>query len=189
MSDSRRYEEFVGQVRLYTSQILAYINALLLNWNDAEDLFQETCLVLWQKFDDFEPGTNFLAWALRIADHKVMNFQTVQSRRIAFAAGLRDALMAEVGHVEAEAAAADLTALARCMERLTQSDRKMITLCYAEGESVSRVADAAGRSPQSVHNSLRRIRNWLLECMRRELKHADTPVPVHRNLLDTEEGP
>lgn len=189
MSDPRRYEEFVGLVRLYTSQILAYTNALLLNWNDAEDLFQETCLVLWQKFDEFKPGTNFLAWALRIADRKVMNFQTVQSRRIAFTAGLRDALMAEVGYVEADAAAADLTALASCMERLPQNDRQLITLCYVEGESVSHVADAAGRSPQSVHNSLRRIRHWLLDCVRRELKRAEMPAPAHRNLLSKEDGP
>ena len=56
MPDPKRYEEFVGLVRLYTSQILAYIDALLLNRNDAEDLFQETCMVLWQKFDEFTPG-------------------------------------------------------------------------------------------------------------------------------------
>jgi RNA polymerase sigma-70 factor, ECF subfamily len=187
MSDPRRYEEFVGLVRLHTSQILAYINALLLNWNDAEDLFQETCLVLWQKFDEFTPGTNFLAWALRIADRKVMNFQTTQSRRTAFTAGLRDALMAEVGHVEADAAAADLTALAGCMERLAQNDRQVITLCYAEGEPVSRVADTLGRSPQSVHNSLRRIRNWLLDCIQRELRREDLSTPVHRKLLREED--
>lgn len=187
MPDPKRYEEFVGLVRLHTSQILSYINALLLNWNDAEDLFQETCLVVWQKFDEFEPGTNFLAWVLRIADHKVMNFQTVQSRRMAFNASLRDALMTEVGNVEADAATADLAALASCMERLPLNDRQVVTLCYAEGESVSHIANAIGRSPQSVHNSLRRVRNWLLDCIRRELKQADTP-PVLRNLLDEEDG-
>jgi RNA polymerase sigma-70 factor, ECF subfamily len=188
MSESKRYDEFVGLVRLHTTQILAYINALLLNWNDAEDLFQETCVVLWQKFDDFEPGTNFLAWALRIADRKVMNFQTTQSRRTAFAAGLRDAMMADVSHVEADQAAADLSALSGCMEKLPQNDRKIVTLCYAEGEAVSRVADALGRSPQSVHNSLRRIRNWLLECIRRELKQTDAPAPFHRGLLKEDDG-
>jgi RNA polymerase sigma-70 factor, ECF subfamily len=118
-----------------------------------------------------------------------MNFRTVQSRRATFTAGLRDALMAEVGHVEAEAAAADLTALGSCMERLPHNDRQLITLCYVEGESVSQVADAAGRSPQSVHNSLRRIRNWLLDCIRREVKRADMPAPVHGNLLNEEDAP
>jgi RNA polymerase sigma-70 factor (ECF subfamily) len=188
MSESNRYEEFVALVRLHTTQILAYINALLLDWNDAEDLFQETCVVLWQKFDQFEPGTNFLAWALRIADRKVMNFQTTQSRRSAFAAGLRDAMMDDVGRVEPDQAAADLLALSGCMEKLPQSDRQIVTLCYAEGEAVSRVASALGRSPQSVHNSLRRIRSWLLECIRREMSRSDASAPIHRGPMKEADG-
>jgi RNA polymerase sigma-70 factor (ECF subfamily) len=181
MSDPKRYDEFVGLVRLHTSQVLAYINALLLNWNDAEDLFQETCIVIWQKFDEFEPGTNFLAWALRIADRKVMNFRTTQSRRLAFSIDLRDALIAEVANNNAEAASADLTALTSCMARLAENDRKVMTLCYAQGETVSRIADEMGRSPQSIHNSLRRIRNWLLDCIRRELNQASFTAPITRN--------
>ena len=59
MPDPKRHEEFVSLVRRYTNQMLAYIDALLLNRTDAEDLFQETCIVLWQKFDEFIPGTNF----------------------------------------------------------------------------------------------------------------------------------
>jgi RNA polymerase sigma-70 factor, ECF subfamily len=96
MPDPKRYGEFADLVRLSTSQILCYINALLLNWNNTEDLFQETCLVLWQKFDAFQPRTNFLAWALRIADHKVMDFHKKQSRHMAFTASLRDELLVEV---------------------------------------------------------------------------------------------
>ena len=85
MPDPKRYEEFADLVRLHTSQVLAYIRVLLLNWHDAEDLFQETCLVLWQKFDEFEPaGENFLAWALRIAEHKVMDFQKKYSPDVGF---------------------------------------------------------------------------------------------------------
>jgi RNA polymerase sigma-70 factor, ECF subfamily len=67
MRDMNRYDEFVELLQRSTGQILAYLNAILLNFNDAEDVFQESCVVLWQKFDEFESGTNFLAWALRIA--------------------------------------------------------------------------------------------------------------------------
>jgi RNA polymerase sigma-70 factor, ECF subfamily len=180
MPDPKRYEEFAGLVRLHTSQVLAYINAVLLNWNDADDVFQETCLVLWQKFDEFKPGTNFLAWALRIADHKVMKFQTKQLRREAFTSRLRDAMMLDVADRSVDMAAASLAALAACMDRLTENDRRMVTLCYGESIPVREVADALGRSPQSVHNSLCRIRKWLLECIDRELRQADTTAPRSR---------
>jgi RNA polymerase sigma-70 factor, ECF subfamily len=189
MSDSDRYEEFVSLLRLHTSQVLSYIRVLLLNWNDAEDLFQDTCLVLWQKFDEFTPGTNFLAWALRIAEHKVMDFQKKKSRRMAFTANLRDVLMLELTHQSRESATANLVALSGCMDNLTPSDRKMVATCYGDGVPVRQVADAMGRSPESVHRSLRRIRKWLLDCIRRELRRTDMPASVDRNILEEEGGP
>jgi RNA polymerase sigma-70 factor, ECF subfamily len=190
MPDPKRYQEFVDLIGLHTARVLAYIDALLLNWNDAEDLFQETCLVLWQRFDEFKPGTNFLAWALRIADHRVMKFHTKQSRHIAFTDTLRDALMVDVAHrATEEDAATSLAALAGCMERLAENDRRMATLCYAEGLPVRQVADAMGRSPQSVHNSLCRIRKWLLDCVRRNLRASDMPASVHDNVLKQEDRP
>ena len=189
MPDPKRYEEFAGLVRLHTNHVLAYINALLLNWNDADDLFQETCLVLWQKFDEFKPGTNFLAWALRIADHKVMKFQTKQSRRAAFTSTLRDALMVDVAERSANEAVASLTALSACMDRLTDTDRRMVTLCYGENVPVRQVADALGRSPQSVHHSLCRIRKWLIDCIDRELRRADAPAPIPHHAVKPEDRP
>ena len=189
MPDAKRYDEFGNLIRLHTGQILAYIDALLLNRNDAEDLFQETCLVLWQKFDDFVPDTNFLAWALRTADYKVMNFRTMQSRRFAFTADLRDALIVEVSNRSSEQEQANVTVLSGCMDGLSQSDQRLVKLCYAEGVPIRQLADAFGRSPKSVQNSLYRIRSWLLNCIRRELNKADTPAYLHDHILKEEDRP
>jgi RNA polymerase sigma-70 factor (ECF subfamily) len=189
MSDPQRYDEFAELLRLSTSRILAYIQSLLLNWNDTEDLFQETCMTLWQKFDEFRPGTSFLAWALRIAQNKVMNLQKKQARQMAFTAGLRDALMTEIADRGAEAAAANLAALAGCMERLTENDKQMLKQCYADGILIRQVADAMGRSPKSVQNSLHRIRTRLLDCIHRELQQAEAPPPIHHTHLSKDGGP
>jgi RNA polymerase sigma-70 factor, ECF subfamily len=188
MPDPKRYEEFADLIRLHTSAVLGYVRVLLLNWTDAEDVFQETCLVLWKKFDEFKPGTNFLAWALRIAERKVMDFQKKQSRRMAFTAGLRDTLIAEASQRTNDAAASGLAALSGCIDKLPENDREMVTLCCGESIPVREVADSMGRSPQSVHHSLRRIRTWLLDCIQRELKQADSPAPIHRNRLVEEDG-
>ena len=137
----------------------------------------------------FKPGTNFLAWALRIADYKVMNFQKTQSRRAAFTASLRDALKVDFADRSREEAAASLAALSGCMDRLTPDDREMATQCYGEGVPVRQVADTLGRSPESVHRSLRRIRKWLLDCVRRDLRRAAAPAPIDRNFLTQEDRP
>jgi len=175
MPHPRRYEEFADAISLSTSQILSYINALVLNWNDAEDVFQETCVVLWQKFDEFEPGTNFLAWALRIAQHKAMDSLKKRGRRSAFNAKLQDVLATEVAQQDGQVVAAGLNALSGCMDRLPLSDRELVTSCYGKSVPVHEVADQLGRSPQSIHNSLHRIRNVLLDCVQHKLQQAEIP--------------
>lgn len=174
MPDPKRYDEFCEQLQRATGCILAYINALLLNWDDAEDVFQESCVVLWRKFDEFQPGTNFVAWALRIAQNKAMDFQKSRARRRTFfTPELQTSLMAEILRPATSAEDAGLDALSDCMEGLGAADRQLIQLCYGDGVRVSEVAAQMGRSPQSVHNSLRRIRMTLLECIKRVIERED----------------
>jgi RNA polymerase sigma-70 factor (ECF subfamily) len=176
MSNPRRYDEFVELLQRNTGTILAYTNALLLNWDDAEDVFQETCVVLWRKFDEFQPGSNFTAWALSIARNKAMDFQKSRSRRRAyFTPELQAVLMADVAQPEQPVADDGLDALSRCMALLDEGDRNMVRLSYGDGVRVRQLAARLGRSPQSVHNSLRRIRTALMECVRRTMNREDRP--------------
>ncbi|MES1194515.1 MAG: sigma factor, partial [Opitutus sp.] len=48
-------------------QIFAYIYTLVPRRHDAEDLLQETSVVICEKFNGFTPGTDFVAWACQIA--------------------------------------------------------------------------------------------------------------------------
>jgi len=174
MPNPQRYDEFVGLLQRATGQILAYINALLLNWDDAEDVFQETCIILWGKFDEFQSGTNFVGWALRIAQNKAMDFQKSRSRRAKFfKPELQALLLADMSVADPGAADDGLDALSNCMTRLDDGDRHLVQLCYGDGVRVRDVADRLGRTPQSVHNSLRRIRVVLLECIERSLNQED----------------
>lgn len=174
MPAPERYTEFAALLERHTGRLLTYINALLLNWDDAEDVFQECCLVLWSRFDEFQPGTNFLAWALRVAQHKAMDFKKARSRRQAFFnQQLQDLLIAEVTDARYQVDDEGLAALIDCIEKLGESDRRLLQLCYGEGVRVREVAAQLGRSPQSVHNSLRRIRLVLLGCIKRALNQAE----------------
>lgn len=188
MNEPKRYDEFAGLLRLHTSQILAYINSLLLNWNDADDLFQDTCLVLWQRFDEFRPGTNFLAWALRIADHKVMKFQAKRSRSAAFTASLRDTLKTDFADRTPEESSANLSTLSDCLDKLPPNDQRIVKLCYVESIPIRRIADAMGRPPKGIEKSLYRIRQWLLQCVRREVNKADTPAHL-QSIIAEEDRP
>src|SRR5438445_9761124 len=52
-------------------QIFSYIYVLVPDRNDAEDLLQETSLVICEKFNQFAEGTDFVAWACQIAYWRV----------------------------------------------------------------------------------------------------------------------
>jgi RNA polymerase sigma-70 factor (ECF subfamily) len=172
MPDSARYTEFVELLQRATGQIFAYLNAMLLNWNDAEDVFQDACVVLWEKFDEFRPGSNFVGWALRVARHKALDFQKSRARRNVFwKAEIQESLMAAMA--EADENDDGLAALSGCVAQLGEADRTLIQRCYGDGVTVRQLAAQLGRSPQSIHNSLRRIRGVLLECIERVMKEED----------------
>jgi RNA polymerase sigma-70 factor (ECF subfamily) len=60
------YEEFV---RFYTRSepdIRAFVRSLMPTWTDADEVLQQTALVLWKKFDQFDTtgdAVDFVKWA------------------------------------------------------------------------------------------------------------------------------
>ena len=95
-----------------------------------------------------------------------MNFRRTRARHARFwKPELQMSLMAAASARDATAANASLAALATCMDRLSEGDRRLVQRCYGDRVPVQQVAAQLGRSPQSVHNSLRRVRTLLLECI------------------------
>lgn len=154
-------------VTQYQSQLHGYLYALMHNMADAEDVLQDTIVVLWRKFDQFESGTNFLHWALKTARFEALKFQRTMRRNRRFfseelAVELEDGSFRKcddklIGDREA--------ALANCIDRLGERDRQLLLQCYAPGVTIQSVAEKAGRSAQSICNSLRRIRQCLFDCV------------------------
>ena len=58
-----RQAEFAQLLATHRDQLFGYLYALAQNFHDTEELFQETTIILWEKFETFERGTNFIAWA------------------------------------------------------------------------------------------------------------------------------
>ena len=60
--------------------IYGHIRTLVPNASDADEVFQETSVTLWQKFDQYRPEADFRAWACRIAYYKVLKLRDRQIR-------------------------------------------------------------------------------------------------------------
>ena len=72
MTESTKVNEFLRLIMVNQKPIYALILGMIPNRDDAEDIFQETVLVMWSKFDSFEQGTNFVAWGMKIAKYKIL---------------------------------------------------------------------------------------------------------------------
>jgi RNA polymerase sigma-70 factor (ECF subfamily) len=136
---------------------------------DAEDVFQQASMTMWRKFDEFQPGTDFVAWACRVARFKALNFLDAKGRqRVYFSEGLLEEL-ARHEPSTAELQETRLKALAQCREKLSPIDQQLLVECYSSEEAAGEVARRLGRPVGSVYDSLSRIRRALYRCIRRTL--------------------
>ena len=173
---SGRHADFAEHLRQSQSRLYGYIHSLVRDLNDADDLFQQTSLILWKKFDEYDPRRSFFSWACGIARFEVANFVRTRSRqRLYFSDDLSLLLIEAQAEMGDEDLADHRDALAQCVEKLRQRDRELLAECYGDTSGVPDASDRRGRSPQSVYNSLRRIRRALYECVSRTLARQSRP--------------
>lgn len=159
--------QFVIQWTQHARSVFAYLLSIVGNRADAEELLQETSTLAWEKFDTFEPGTHFAAWACRIAHYKVLEFRRSKHRDVQF---LSDSVLEAVNEIiqrDRDELDSRRDALAACVQKLRPQDRELIRLRYREEGSVGSVAAAVGRSTSAVYKSLTRIHDSLFDCVTR----------------------
>jgi RNA polymerase sigma-70 factor (ECF subfamily) len=164
--DAMQGERFMALYSSHQRRLFHYTTALLPNASDADDVFQEVNLVLWQKFDQYQEGTNFFAWACRIARYKVLQYHEKH-------AGTATLLDPDVLDRLADLAVQEIESfdqsqrqsLIDCIAQLSPGDRELVQHRYAEAMAVQAIARAMNRSPNAVSKSLGRIRRLLLKCI------------------------
>src|SRR3972149_4564654 len=90
-------ENFLGLLALHEAEIMGFIWSITYSGQDAEDLFQQTLLVMWEKLREFEPGSNFVAWACHIAKLKAFELNRGRRRGLLFDNDLIERLADEAG--------------------------------------------------------------------------------------------
>jgi RNA polymerase sigma-70 factor (ECF subfamily) len=171
-----RQAEFAADLREIQTRLYGYIHSVVRDLNDADDLFQQTALILWKKYDEFDPCRSFLSWACGIARLEAVNFLRSRARRrLYFSDDLNLLLIEAQADLSSDELERRRDALARCVAKLRERDQQLLTECYEEPSGVQQAAQRRGRSPQSVYNSVRRIRRALYECIARTLTHESRP--------------
>ena len=152
-------------------RLYAYILTLLPNRADADDVLQEACLVMWDKFDEQDPPSDFTAWGCRIAYFKVLDFCKKSQRcRVRFSQEMLERVaQTAVEHADTLQLDARREALAGCIAKLSARDRDLLTRRFAEGATTQSAAAQVGRSVDAVYKALAKIRHALFDCVTRTL--------------------
>jgi RNA polymerase sigma-70 factor, ECF subfamily len=150
-------------------RIFSYIYMLVPDRHSAEDILQETSLVICEKFAAFDPGTDFVAWACQIAYWEVRRARQKFARaKVIFDQEVVDAVAQTAAALAAEVSERH-DALAHCLQKLHPRDRELVLTRYEPGSGVEEAARRSGRSLEAAYKALGRIRKLLLDCVSQRL--------------------
>jgi RNA polymerase sigma-70 factor, ECF subfamily len=167
MSNPTRQREFTDLLAVCQPRVMACIYALIHNIHETEDVYQQACMIMWRKFDTYRPNTQFVKWACEIAYLEAMNYLRQRRSGPQFTSEFVRDFTAWESALPMDDDDSLVQALYGCMDRLNESDRYLLGLRYWEPKGVAEIATELGRTPQSVCNSLSRIRAQLMECVER----------------------
>lgn len=158
----------------------AYVLSLLAGRRDqVDDVLQEAALFIWNNREKLAEIENFNAWAFRIAYFKAQSKRRdlARDRHTVFSEELFEQL-AEAGESRfGDASERRLKTLAECVQKASADDRALLVWRYVENRALTELAALTGRSADSVHQRVCRLRKSLRLCMD---KHAEPGAsPAH----------
>lgn len=153
-------------------KIHSYILSLVPNFSDAEEILQETVCIMWRKFDQFELGSNFDSWGVKIAYYNILSYRKKHRREACFS----DAIFREIADVSQEkyrTADRRLEAMRACIKKLDAEDQGLLKARYEWNNSVESIALRMNRSSKFVYKRLSQIIRGLYGSILRTMQDDD----------------
>ena len=174
--DATLQARFMDEAMPLMNQLFGAALGMTRNRADAEDLVQETYLKAYQKFHQYQPGTNIKAWLYRILTNtyissyrkaqrspKRASSDTVEDWQLADAAS-----HSEVGLKSAEVEALEAlpsSQLRNALDSLSEEHRMVVLMADVEGMSYKEIAEELGVPMGTVMSRLNRARKNLRSAL------------------------
>ena len=147
-----------------------YTLMMVPNFQDAADILQESKIVMWRNFDDFEIGTNFGAWARKVIYYQVLKYRRHPDRKsLPFSEETLQLLDADA-YAMGENLEFRCELLADCIEQLPEEHRQILDFRYRDESPVEEIANSVNRTSGAVYRVLSRIRKTLRDCVSRSIR-------------------
>ena len=159
-------------MRLYSnaySKIFRFILTLIPCRNDADEVMQETSLVLWRKFSEYQMEGSFTRWACGIARIEVLR---LMDRKKRFAAFFDEQLLTQLASTHTrydEILEIRRDFLSQCKRQLPEKDLYLLQLIYESDHGAKTAASIMDQPLSTIYRHLDRIRTALFRCIERKM--------------------
>ncbi len=147
--------------------VSAFVTSLVRDFQDRDDVFQETAVAVLESFPRYDPAKPFVAWAIGIARNQVhLHCRRKGRERLAFDSEAVDAL----AHTFSEDTQGDerLGFLGECLKALEARALLLCRLRYEQDLKPAAIGRQIGMGANAVAKTLQRIRDRLRECVERK---------------------
>jgi len=167
--NAQHHDQFLCLFAEHEAALRTFVRSIVPSLADASEILQDTSVVLWQKFDEFDARRDFRKWAFGVARYEALRYlrDRVRDRHVfddALVDRLADDAMAADQRHEAQR-----EALEQCLKKLPAARREMVLAAYTKGTRMDELAAGRGQTAMSLYKMLHRIRQTLLECVRRRV--------------------
>jgi RNA polymerase sigma-70 factor (ECF subfamily) len=151
---------------------MGYIRVMVPNHSVADDILQETTLLMWEKFENFQDGTNFSAWAISIARNKILQHYRKEKRQHLMFDDTALQNLADQSSVF-DYGDSRIDALKKCTNKLPLEDQKLLELRYLDNINIKQIAKKINRSTSLLYRKMAKIHRFLLICINRQLANLE----------------
>lgn len=161
-------ERFVQLLLEHEPRVRAFLRGLLPTWEDVDDVLQESGLVAWRKFAEFEEGTAFGGWFLTIARYEALTHRRKLAKTpMVFTEEVWDRIAEDA--LEADTSKAYRQHLQACLQNMTPDKRELILRVHSPGVVTRDVASQFGKSEQAFYKMIQRLRTVLVNCVAKRI--------------------
>jgi len=171
MTSDDAYERFTRLFLQHEPEILQAVLFFVPQRADARDIVQETAVILWKHFGQYDAARPFANWAIGYARIQVRRFLRSTARRAELSEQAVTLLEGELDERGTGREQRD-AALRECLERLPSASRGIIEGYYFHERTVEALATTHGRSAEAIYKTLQRLRASLLDCINTKTLHT-----------------
>lgn len=161
---SGRSDEYAYFVKTYSGQVLDFVNRMVCDTSDAEELAQDAFVRAFRSLGQFDGRSSWLTWVLRIAFHTTLSHLKRQRPQWL---SIEDLPLADTTDEEFNTGREErIRLLETSIDTLPPNEQMLLHLYYYDDRPLRDIAYIMDTEPGVLATRLHRIRKKLLQMMK-----------------------